>query len=387
MKKFLFLIFVFLTFPYFILASDRVEINTASLKQLETLTGIGPVKAQAIIDARPFLLVDDLIRVSGIGEKTLQKIKDQGLAYVDKQTEQAATEESVEMPAESPAEAATEEPAVKIYASGILINEILPSPEGSDATEEWIEIFNQNSFEVDLSDWKISDTEGVVKIYTFPKGTKISAQGFFVLTRPESKITLNNDGDGLNLIQPDGKIINSVSYEKAPSGHSYNRIPPGWVWSTVLTPGSENIIPAQEAEETKPLKELEKIDINTASLEDLVKIVHIGEVRVQELISLRSFYSLDDLTRIRGIGDKALEEIKKQGLAWVDPELKPPQSEKTEPREMGLAAVAGPFNQGHPGRQIPKSLSVFLIALGLAIFSGIIIFILKKKLRNASDTD
>jgi len=54
MKKFLFLIIAFLIFPYFVLATDKVDINTASLEQLETLTGIGPVKAQAIIDTRPF---------------------------------------------------------------------------------------------------------------------------------------------------------------------------------------------------------------------------------------------------------------------------------------------------------------------------------------------
>ena len=45
-----------------------------------------------------------------------------------------------------------------------------------------------------------------------------------------------------------------------------------------------------------------KIDVNTAPLNDLIKIIHIGEKRGLELISLRPFSSLDDLARIKGIG-------------------------------------------------------------------------------------
>ncbi len=62
----------------------------------------------------------------------------------------------------------------------------------------------------------------------------------------------------------------------------------------------------------------EKIDINTAPLSDLVKIIHIGEKRALELISLRPFSSLDDLVRIKGVGAVRIEEIKEQGLAYVE---------------------------------------------------------------------
>jgi competence protein ComEA len=62
-------------------AGGRVSLNSATLEQLDTLPGVGPVTAQAILDYRTshggFQRVEDLLDVKGIGAATLADLKDQ----------------------------------------------------------------------------------------------------------------------------------------------------------------------------------------------------------------------------------------------------------------------------------------------------------------------
>jgi len=134
------------------------------------------------------------------------------------------------------------------YPSSIIFNEILPSPEGADSENEWIEIYNQNNFEVDLSGWIIKDTIGSTKSYTL--STTISPHGYLLLKRPETKITLNNDNDGLVLLNPNKKTVDSVSFGKVPQNQSYSKISSSWSWTTTLTPNSKNIITRNSEQRT-----------------------------------------------------------------------------------------------------------------------------------------
>ena len=70
MKKFLVLLLALASFMF-----GAVNINTASKEELMSLKGIGEAKAQAIIDARPFKMPEDIKNVKGIGDKIYERIK------------------------------------------------------------------------------------------------------------------------------------------------------------------------------------------------------------------------------------------------------------------------------------------------------------------------
>ena len=79
MKRILLLIVVFFVCAGG--ASAAVDLNNASKAELEGVNGIGPAKAQAIIDHRQkngrFKSVDDLVAVKGCGDKSVEKLRDE----------------------------------------------------------------------------------------------------------------------------------------------------------------------------------------------------------------------------------------------------------------------------------------------------------------------
>ena len=77
----------------------------------------------------------------------------------------------------------------------VYINEILPNPDDTNDASEWIELYNDNSVDIDLSDWLIGDKANPKK-YKISKidipDTIILAHSFFILEKSVTKIQINN---------------------------------------------------------------------------------------------------------------------------------------------------------------------------------------------------
>lgn len=80
--------------PFSAGAADMIDINTATAAELEQVNGLGPSKANAIVKYRSehgaFTSLDDLTKVPGIGEKSLEKMRSQLTVTAPKAAEPAA---------------------------------------------------------------------------------------------------------------------------------------------------------------------------------------------------------------------------------------------------------------------------------------------------------
>jgi competence protein ComEA len=117
MKKIIFALIAFLSLSFSALAA--VNINTATEAELETLNGIGPEKAKAIVEYRKkqggFKSIDELENVEGIGSKTLSNLR-KDLSLTGKTTAVVDTKSVGNVKAGtsgSPADSKTAKPATK----------------------------------------------------------------------------------------------------------------------------------------------------------------------------------------------------------------------------------------------------------------------------------
>lgn len=80
--------------PLYAAAAGTVDLNSADASALEGIKGIGPARAAAIVQYRdkhgPFASVDDLVKVPGIGDKSIMQLRDQLSVAPPRKTEARA---------------------------------------------------------------------------------------------------------------------------------------------------------------------------------------------------------------------------------------------------------------------------------------------------------
>ncbi|TKJ34600.1 MAG: hypothetical protein CEE38_17145 [Planctomycetes bacterium B3_Pla] len=92
----------------------------------------------------------------------------------------------------------------------LLIVALLPNPPGKDIDKETATIRNVSQQAINLNGWKLRDLSG--KTWSLSSLGMIQPGAEKTITRHGQPMSLNNDGDTIDLIDPDGDVVDSVTY-------------------------------------------------------------------------------------------------------------------------------------------------------------------------------
>jgi len=181
-----------------------------------------------------------------------------------------------------------------IFSSLIRINEIIPQP-STGSPDEFVELYNNSSQDIDISGWQLDDIDGGSSPYNIPDGTIIESGAYLVFKNQTTKISLNDSGDSVRLIDPNGDIKSIVSYEKAKRGQSYSWFFDAWKWTNLVTSGSENIFQEEIIlpDEDLFIEEALISQVRELPIEETVKVIGVVSVLPGKLSS-QYFYIEDE---------------------------------------------------------------------------------------------
>jgi len=123
--------------------------------------------------------------------------------------------------------------------ANVLFSEIFYDTPGTDGEEEWIELYNTTSQQINISGYTITDNNGTGAVYTFPSGTTIDGETYFTVAKAAIGFQplynsdahqygnipdLNNTGDALLLKDDIGSLVDEVAWE----GGASSGVPSGW---------------------------------------------------------------------------------------------------------------------------------------------------------------
>ena len=130
------------------------------------------------------------------------------------------------------------------------LNEVLPAPgtvdwdeDGSaDEQDEWIELYNAGPDAFDLNGWFLDDKKEGSKPHQIITGTVLLPGEFAVFYRQQTGIILDDDGDEVRLIDPDGTVVDVVILDAFDPEASCSRDGDGdWHADWPPSPGALNL--------------------------------------------------------------------------------------------------------------------------------------------------
>ncbi|MCA9329136.1 lamin tail domain-containing protein [Candidatus Saccharibacteria bacterium] len=136
----------------------------------------------------------------------------------------------------------------EIQPGKVIITELLPDPASpsTDANDEFIELYNADTADIDLSAYRL--TTGVNSSKSFElSGIVLSAGQYLALFSSQTKLNLSNSGSNVRLMYGDDLVVYEVGYDTATQDVAYAWDGQSWQWTTVASPGQPNIFKAPES--------------------------------------------------------------------------------------------------------------------------------------------
>lgn len=124
--------------------------------------------------------------------------------------------------------------------NGVVINEIMAQntstiTDENNQYEDWIELYNNNNFAVDLSGYYLSDDATNIQKWQIPQGTTISANGYLIIWADEdategplhANFKLSTSGETLKLSDASNLLVDEVTFGTQQPNVGYARVPNG----------------------------------------------------------------------------------------------------------------------------------------------------------------
>lgn len=148
---------------------------------------------------------------------------------------------------EEPVVATTETEPTIIMPTTLHFSTLYPNTLGDDALEEYVTLENFGVGTVDLLGWSLRDASG--KTWTADGMYLVSANTTVTLPRTLTNITLNNSNETIELLAPNGTVIDSVSYTTTKKGVALLRGTDWNVSEVVVAVVNEEVTPTAPEEE------------------------------------------------------------------------------------------------------------------------------------------
>jgi hypothetical protein len=111
-----------------------------------------------------------------------------------------------------------------------------------DELDEWIELYNAGSTPVSLGGWLLDDGEGGSAPYQIPEAVVLQPGAFAVFGGRETSIVLDDSGDTVRLLAPEGTVVDAITFGPLAPNASYSRGEDGtWHTDWPPSPGRPNL--------------------------------------------------------------------------------------------------------------------------------------------------